>query len=80
MNTTNPDVIELLRDLKQIVTQIPVDFAGGSPLSKTFLMAYLALEYDLKNYVEIGIYRGRSFFPMAYAAKLLNCMAYGIDS
>ena len=75
-----PDVIKLFRDLHGIVEKIPADFGGGSPLSKTTLMVYLALENNLQNYVEIGVYRGRSFFPMAYAAKRLNGMAYGIDA
>ena len=80
MSTAKPTVIELLRDLKQIIARIPGDFGGDSPLSKIFIMAYLALEYNLKNYVEIGVYKGRSFFPMAYVAKLLNGVAYGIDA
>jgi glycosyltransferase involved in cell wall biosynthesis/predicted O-methyltransferase YrrM len=77
---TVPDTIELFGNLKKIVNKIPADFGGGSPLCKTFLMAYIAMEYNLKNYVEIGVYRGRSFFPMAYAAKLLHGRAYGIDA
>jgi glycosyltransferase involved in cell wall biosynthesis len=71
--------IDLFNDLKQIASNIPPDFGGGSPLSKTYLMARLALEYNLKDYVEIGIYKGRSFFPMAHSSKLLGGMAYGID-
>jgi hypothetical protein len=69
MSIPKPSVIELFQSTKQIVNRIPTDFGGGSPLAKSFLMAYIALEYDLKNYVEIGIYRGRSFFPMAYVSK-----------
>ena len=80
MKLSNPDVIELYRSLEQIAARIPGDFGGGRQVSKTFLMAYLVLAYDLKNYVEIGVYRGRSFFPMAHTAKLAGGMAYGIDA
>lgn len=79
MNNPKPSLIELFQKTEQIITKIPADFGGGSPLSKSFLMAYIALEYNLKNFVEIGIYRGRSFFPMAYVSKLLGGKAYGID-
>src|SRR6185503_10298417 len=79
MEIIKPSVIELFRGLKQIAEAIPAGFSRGYPLSKSFLMAYIALKYDLKNYVEIGAYKGRSFFPMAYAAKLMGGMAYGID-
>ena len=72
METIKPNVLELFRDLKQIANSIPADYGGGRPLAKSFLMAYVALKYDLKNYVEIGVYRGRSFFPLAYAAKLMS--------
>ena len=71
--------IDLLKALTEISTKIQSDYGGGSPLSKTFLMANLAIDYELLNYVEIGVYRGKSFFPLAYAAKQLDGMAYGID-
>lgn len=76
----NPNVVDLFTDLRRIVERIPADMGGGCPLAKSFLMAYLALTLDLKTYVEIGVYRGRSFFPMAYAARRLGGMAYGIDA
>ena len=74
-----PQKTELLRNLRQIVDRIPVDLGGGCPLSKSFLMSYLTLEFNLRNYVEIGVYRGRSFFPMAYSVQLTGGIAYGID-
>ena len=79
METIKPGVLELFRDLKPIADAIPADLGGGCPLAKSFLMAYIALKYDLKNYVEIGVYKGRSFFPMAHAIKLMGGKAYGID-
>lgn len=80
MDPKRPGVIELFADLKRIAARIPADLGGGCPLSKSFLMAHLALEFGLKTYVEIGVYRGRSFFPMAYASRLLGGFAYGIDA
>ncbi len=74
-----PNLIELFQELQEVVKPIPTDFGGGSLLSKTLLMAYLFLEQDLKTYVEIGVYRGKSFFPMAYATRTKGGMAYGID-
>jgi glycosyltransferase involved in cell wall biosynthesis len=79
MRASTPRVLELLADLQRIVARVPSDFGGGCPLAKSFIMAHLALTFDLKNYVEIGVYRGRSFFPMAYATQKLGGMAYGID-
>lgn len=59
--------------------RIPKDFVGGSGLPKCFLMAYLVRLFNLKNYVEIGVYRGKSLFPVAVAIKENKGMAYGID-
>jgi glycosyltransferase involved in cell wall biosynthesis len=60
-------------------TLILSDFAGGSPLEKTFLMAYLIKNQNLKSFAEIGVYRGKSFFPCAYSINLNNGKSYGID-
>jgi len=79
MITRTPDNIALLEDLKRIQNLIPVDLGGCCTLSNSFLMSHLILEYNLKNYLEIGVYRGRSFFAAAYAVKILGGMAYGID-
>lgn len=55
------------------------DLRGGNPLSKCFIMAYLASYFKLKNYVEIGVYKGRSLFSVAQAFKDNDGKAYGID-
>ncbi|MBZ9622613.1 glycosyltransferase [Clostridium sp. FP2] len=55
------------------------DFGGGDPLSKCYIMAYLASFFKLKNYVEIGVYKGRSLFSVAQAFKDNEGKAYGID-
>ena len=50
---------------RRIDNEIKSDFGGGCPIEKSFLMAYLAQNQNLKTYVEIGVYRGKSFFPTA---------------
>ena len=52
----------LFSELSKIDKAILTDFGGGSPLPKTFIMAKVALQLHVKNYVEIGVYRGKSFF------------------
>lgn len=42
-------------------------------------MAYLIKKFDLKNYVEIGVYKGRSIFSVSQAIKDNTGTAYGID-
>lgn len=72
--------MKLFRELDNISELIPSDyFGGGSLLSKTYLMAYLILRNNLKTYVEIGVYKGRSLFPVTYAIKQNNGISYGID-
>lgn len=76
---TGMETLDLLKELDPIIDRIPSDFGGGSPRSKLLLMCYLAYRYRLKTYVEIGVYRGRSLFPLAYTIKMNKGMAYGID-
>ena len=35
------------------------DYGGGAPLSKCYIMAYLASHFKMENYVEIGAYKGK---------------------
>ncbi|HEY8890440.1 MAG TPA: glycosyltransferase [Clostridium sp.] len=55
------------------------DGKKGDPLSKCYIMAYLASFLKLKNYVEIGVYKGRSLFSVAQAFKDNEGKAYGIE-
>lgn len=64
---------------RQVDREILGDFGGGSPLSKILLMSYLAKSEQLKTYVEIGVYKGRSLFPTAYSISNNGGMSYGID-
>ena len=52
---------------------------GGDSLSKCYIMAYLASFFKLKNYVDIGVYKGKSLFSVAQAFKDNEGKAYGIE-
>lgn len=52
---------------------------GASPISKCFLMSYLIDRMSMKNYVEIGVFQGRSLFSVASVLKDNQGVAYGID-
>jgi len=43
-------------------------------------MAYLAMQYNLKNYVQLGINNGENFLPMAYAFAQNMGFSFGIAS
>jgi predicted O-methyltransferase YrrM len=73
------EAFDFLKELDPIINRIPSDFGGGSPRNKLLLMCYLTYRYRLKTYVEIGVYRGKSLFPLAYTIQKNEGMAYGID-
>lgn len=64
---------------KKVNNDIESDFGGGCPVEKSFLMAYLVQNQKLKTYVEIGVYRGKSLFPVSYSIYLNGGKSYGID-
>lgn len=64
---------------KKVEHEIKGDFGGGSPTPKTFLMSYIAQNQKIKNFVEIGIYRGRSLFSTAYSVYKNGGKSYGVD-
>ncbi len=59
--------------------EIETDLAGATPLPKMFLMAFLAELENLKFFVELGVYRGRSFFPTASVISRNGGRSCGID-
>lgn len=69
----------LLKRMQKVHEICQKDFGGGSPISKCYLMAYLAYYLKLKTYVEIGVYKGKSLFSVAYAFQNNQGKAYGID-
>jgi hypothetical protein len=70
-----------LRDhLIAISDSVPVDEGGGSSLVKLFLLAELIINEELETIVEIGVYRGRLFLPLAGLMTALGRgKAIGID-
>ncbi|MDT8717887.1 class I SAM-dependent methyltransferase [Clostridium sp. 19966] len=53
--------------------------AGENSLSTCYILAYLVSYFKFKNYVEIGVYKGRSLFSVAQAINDNEGKAYGID-
>ena len=71
---------ELYTALKELLSEIKIDFGGGCSLEKAYIMAWLIANLKLKSTVDIGVYRGRSLFPQALAHKRFsNGIVYGID-
>lgn len=70
----------LRSEIRELLSNIPIDFGGGCSLNKAFLMAGLIRQYDLRITVDIGVYRGRSLFPQALShRRLTRGIVYGID-
>lgn len=72
----DPKEYDYIRDYQN---GILVDTGGGCPWSKAKIMIDIIVERNLKTCVEIGVYRGRSFFPIVYACSLTKGSALGID-
>jgi hypothetical protein len=72
--------LDLRRDLASVVESIPLDDGGGATSLKVFLLAELIISRNLEKIVEIGVYRGRLFLPLArLMARLGRGEAIGID-
>ncbi len=75
-----PAMATLYREISRALRPIPIDFFGGCSVNKGFVMAELIRRFDIKTSVDIGIYRGRSFFPQALAhRRSTGGVVYGID-
>jgi hypothetical protein len=67
-------------EVKRYHRKIKVDFGGGCSTKKSILMASLIRDFNIHYSVDIGVYRGRSLFPMAAAHKLFSGgIAFGVD-
>jgi hypothetical protein len=44
---------------------------GFCPMDKAHIMADLVVKHHIRNFIELGVYCGRSFFPVALAIKTL---------
>ena len=66
--------------LEEVVQSVPLDFGGGSGSSKALVLADLIVALELREFVEIGVYKGRSLLPVATMFRILNQgTATGID-
>jgi hypothetical protein len=67
-------------EIENILRSIPIDFGGGCSVSKATVLAYIIKNQHIKKSIDIGIYRGRSFFPQAYMhTHYTGGQVYGID-
>jgi len=70
----------LYSGLEKLLNELKVDFGGGCSFEKAYIMAWLIANFSLKTTVDIGVYRGRSLFPQAFAHKqYTGGTVYGID-
>jgi predicted O-methyltransferase YrrM len=66
--------------LAEIVAAVPLDFGGGSSLSKALVFADLIAAFGIHDAVEIGVYRGRSLLPVAAVLRAQGAgRVVGID-
>jgi hypothetical protein len=66
--------------LAEIVAAVPLDFGGGSSLTKALVFADLIAAFGIRDAVEIGVYRGRSLLPVAAMLRIIGSgVATGID-
>src|SRR4051794_20341122 len=66
--------------IKRALDHIPVDFGGGCSVGKAQVMARLIVENDVDTAVEVGVYRGPSFIPLALAMRARGAgRAIGVD-
>jgi predicted O-methyltransferase YrrM len=56
---------ETRETIAELVRAVPLDFGGGSSLTKALVFADLIAAFGLRDAVEIGVYRGRSLLPIA---------------
>jgi hypothetical protein len=71
---------KLRRQIINALSDIQIDFGGGSSASKGYLMAWLIRKYEIASSVDIGVYRGRSLVPQAICHReFTGGKAYGVD-
>lgn len=71
---------DVLTAIGAAIAAVPIDYGGGSSITKALVVADLVLEHELSTYVEIGVYKGRSLMPVgAMFAALGRGTAVGID-
>lgn len=70
---------ELRMNIEKCLQQLPADSGGGCPLDKALIMAEYIVSENIQCSVEIGVYKGRSFFPQAFAHLKTGGKIIGVD-
>jgi hypothetical protein len=70
---------QLRVQIEECLRQIPTDFGGGCTIEKALIMADYIVSEHITYSIEVGVYRGRSFFPQALAHKFTGGRIIGID-
>src|SRR5688572_17741927 len=77
---TKEKIAFIKEKISQMYVDIPVDFGGGCSVLKGTAIALLIAELDLQRSADIGVYRGRSFFPQGMAHETFTGgLVFGID-
>lgn len=72
-------VNEFYMDFLEVCNKVSTDHSKNN-IHYTYPMAHLAAQYNLKNYVQIGINNGEKFLPMAYAFAQNAGFSFGLAS
>lgn len=68
------------RTIEELLADVPIDFGGGCSVEKAHVLAWLIRHGRLAASVDVGVYRGRSFIPQAWAHRMYTGgIAYGVD-
>lgn len=72
--------MDLKKEIYNILSSIEIDFGGGCSTKKAVIMGYLIKKYKFSATLDIGVYKGRSFFPQAISHKVKRGgTVYGVD-
>jgi predicted O-methyltransferase YrrM len=71
---------EVRQFIEEVVESVPVDYGGGSGSAKALVIADLIARHEIRDTIEIGVYRGRSLLPVATMLRIAGRgVATGID-
>jgi len=68
------------RDIEDLLGDVSADFGGACSARKAHVLAWLIKHARMRASCDIGVYRGRSFLPQAWAHReFTGGVVYGID-
>jgi hypothetical protein len=70
---------ELRAQVELSLQHLPADGGGGCPVEKALAMVEYIVAENIVYSIEIGVYKGRSFFPQALAHQQTGGQVFGID-